>query len=327
MSMPPDDINDHCVLEHRMFPLLGASLFRHAETDGTAVMIVMLGDREAALPLRSLQNEFGIDNDSPDGRMLALIAAALDFVTCLRIGDPLPAEVLSGKASWEPDQAHLQLASAKLRLQLVGWLNAGSATANADLDPGHLSQLDENPALRQRVQEAFDRAATELGVADRESVVQMVEDLAGELAFIESLRDRLLGRVTTMTAKIERLTRGPRPEGVTVETLTQVRRLITKALREIRRRFEDLDAQTGEVMSVLRNADSQRAFIRSNRDWLYRSLRAWDPILREWDATNDLRGLFSRTYSFLAPRFMSVSEWVSHGKPVAEDKPVRQMVW
>jgi len=126
MSMPPDDINpDHCVLEHRMFPLLGATLFRHAETDGTAVMIVMLGDREAALPLRSLQNEFGIDNDSPDGRMLALIAGALDFVSCLRIGDPLPAEVLSGKASWEPDQAHLQLASAKLRLQLVGWLNAG----------------------------------------------------------------------------------------------------------------------------------------------------------------------------------------------------------
>jgi hypothetical protein len=67
-------------------------------------------------------------------------------------------------------------------------------------------------------------------------------------------------------------------------------------LREIRRRFEDLDAQTGEVMSVLRHADSQRAFIRSNRDWLYRSLRAWEPILREWDATNDLRGLFTRTY-------------------------------
>ena len=124
----------------------------------------------------------------------------------------------------------------------------------------------------------------------------MVEEIAGELAFIESLRERLLARITAMTAKIERLTRGPRPEGVTVETLTQVRRLATKALREIRRRFEDLDAQTGEVMSVLRHADSQRAFIRSNRDWLYRSLRAWEPILREWDATNDLRGLFTRTY-------------------------------
>ena len=175
MSMPPDDINpDHCVLEHRMFPLLGATLFRHAETDGTAVMIVMLGDREAALPLRSLQNEFGIDNDSPDGRMLALIAAALDFVSCLRIGDPLPAEVLSGKASWEPDQAHLQRASAKMQLQLVGWLNAGSTTANADVEPSHLAQLDDNPALRQRVQEAFDRAARELGLADKAAVVQML---------------------------------------------------------------------------------------------------------------------------------------------------------
>jgi hypothetical protein len=157
----------------------------------------------------------------------------------------------------------------------------------------------------------------------------MVEEIAGELAFIESLRERLLARITAMTAKIERLTRGPRPEGVTVETLTQVRRLTAKALREIRRRFDDLDAQTGEVMSVLRNADSQRAFIRSNRDWLYRSLRAWEPILGEWDPVQDAcpRGLLARTYRFLAPRFMSVTEWVSQTRPPAAKGHVRRMEW
>jgi hypothetical protein len=326
--MLPDGVMaDHCVLEHRMFRVLGASLFRRAETDGAPSVIVMLGDREAALPLRSLQYEFGIDDDSADGQMLVLIAGALDFVSCLRIGDPLPAEVLSGTASWEPDPAHMHLASAKLRLQLVGWLNSGSTTANAGLDPGHLAHLDDNPALRQRVQEAFDRAAEELGVPDKESVVQMVEKLAGELAFIEALRDRLLNRVSLMSLKIERMAAGPRPDGVPMETLTQVRRLASKALREISLRFDELDAQTGEVMSALRNADSQRAFIRSNRDWLYRSLRAWEPILCEWDAMGDVRGTFIHTYRFLAPRFMSVTEWISQTQPATTKKTVNHMVW
>ena len=59
-----------------------------------------------------------------------------------------------------------------------------------------------------------------------------------------------------------------------LETLTQVRRLTNAALKQIGHRFEELDAQTGEVMAALRNTDSQRTFIRSNRDWLYRAQRA-----------------------------------------------------
>jgi len=36
-------------------------------------------------------------------------------------------------------------------------------------------------------------------------------------------------------------------------------------------------------MAALRNADSLRTFIRSNRDWLYRAQRAWQPLQAEWD--------------------------------------------
>jgi hypothetical protein len=312
-----------------MFSVLGAPLFRRAETDGTPVMVVLLGEREAVMPLRSLQAEFDIDDESADGEMLALIAGALDFVTGLRLGDKLPAEVLSGKASWQPDPAHLRLAGARLRLQLVGWLTAGTAPAGADLAPDHLLHAEDDPAVRQRIQEAFDRAAAELGLPDKAAVVRLVENLAEELAFIEALRDRLLRRVTLMTAKIKRFACASRRDGTPMETQTQVRRLAAEALRQIGRRFEELDAQTGEVMSALRNADSQRAFIRSNRDWLYRSLRAWEPILGEWDKVEDEcpRGLLPRTYRFLAPRFMSVTEWVSQTRPPAAKEQVRRMEW
>lgn len=325
-----DTTPDRCILQHSMFSVLGEPLFRRAETDDTPMMVIMLGEREAALSLRSLQAEFDIDDESPDGTMLALIAGALDFVVGLRIGDPLPAEVLSGKASWQPDAAHLRLASAKLRLQLAAWLGNGTAATEAELDPERLLHAADNPVVRQQIQEAFERAAAELGLADKTAVVHLVENLAEELAFIEALRDHLLRRVRSMAAKIERLARGKRADGVPIETLTQVRRLSAEALRQISRRFEELDAQTGEVMAALRNFDSQRAFIRSNRDWLYRSQRAWEPILGEWDGVQNEcpRELLARTYRFLAPRFMSVTEWVSQTHmSTNKKKPEREMVW
>src|SRR5437660_1363216 len=34
-----------CTLSHRVFTSFGAPLFRHAETDGTPVMVVMLGEK------------------------------------------------------------------------------------------------------------------------------------------------------------------------------------------------------------------------------------------------------------------------------------------
>jgi hypothetical protein len=66
---------EHCILQHRLFASFADPLFRRAESDGSPVMVVKLGDREAAIPLRSLQREFAIADDSDDGRMLGLIAS------------------------------------------------------------------------------------------------------------------------------------------------------------------------------------------------------------------------------------------------------------
>jgi hypothetical protein len=86
-------------------------------------------------------------------------------------------------------------------------------------------------------------------------------------------------------------------------------------------------------MSALRNADSQRTFIRSNRDWLYRTQRAWHPLLSEWDVAGigfdeGVLLLLGRSYQFLAPRFMPVTEWTSLLRPAKSKKDAtRQMVW
>jgi hypothetical protein len=323
---------DHCCLVHRAFAMFGDPLFRRAESDGAPVMVVHMGDKEAALPLDAMKREFGIEAGSDDGRMLDLVVQALDFVAALRIGDPLPPEVLSGEASWEPDEVHLQIANARLQWQLVAWLNSGTGADADHLDAESLLQVADDPARRQQVQQAFTKAAEALGLPDRAAVIELVEDLARELAYIEALRDRLLRRAKVMAEKLSRIAKAFRGDASHLETLTQVRRLAGTALKQISRRFDELDAQTGEVMAALRNADSQRTFIRSHRDWLYRTQRAWQSLLLEWDKAGigfdeGILQLLNRTYQFLALRFMPVTEWTAARGQKQEKDTTRHMVW
>jgi hypothetical protein len=335
MASPTLGQQDHCRLKHVLFSRFGDPLFRRAEADGTPVMVVMLGEREAALPLRALQHEFEIADDTDDGRMLALIAASLDFVTSLRLGDPLPPEVLSGEASWEPSPHHLRLANARLRLQLAAWVRGGAGEDCSALTPLELLAAAEAPAMRQPVQEACRRVAEELALSGPDAVMPMLELLAQELAYVEALRDRLLQPVQGMANKLARMAQGWRGDATQLEKLTQVRRLSLVALRRIGGRFEELDAQTGEVLAALRNLDSQRTFIRSNRDWLYRTLRAWQPLLQEWGSLGyvfdeGVRAALDHAYRFLAPRFMPVTEWIAAAQAGAgqQNKPrERGMVW
>ena len=352
---------DCCTLVHRMFSVLEYPIFRRAETDGTPVLVIRLGEREAVLPLRSLQSEFGMPDDTSDGRMLVLIAGALDFVSSIRPGDPLPAEIVDGSASWEPGPDHLETAVSKLRQQLVAWVTspeladatevpaAASASGACSSAPGDEASFGAwlsdgetdtaslpsgllrvtHPAEGALIHEALGQAAAAIGVDGPAAVGRLVMTMAGEMAFIEALRARLLHRMKQMAAKIEWLARNSHPEGSPMETLTQVRRLSAIALKEIAARFAAVDERTAEVLRPLRHFDAHCAFLRANRDWLYRTQRAWDPIMDEWDGVTDQypKALLSRTYRFLAPRFMPVTEWVEKQRAEAERKRSRHMVW
>ena len=127
MTQEDESPPERCLLNHQVFTMLGAVSFRRARADGTPVMVVTLGDREAVVPLRALQREFGIGDDSADGRMLGLIAESLDYVCGLSLGDKLPSEVLTGRASWEPSAEHKRLAMNIIRLQLLSWIDPEAA--------------------------------------------------------------------------------------------------------------------------------------------------------------------------------------------------------
>ncbi|WP_216850883.1 hypothetical protein [Acidisphaera sp. L21] len=310
-TQPP--LPERCVLQSHVFTTFGEIRFRRSDTDGKPMMAVTLGEREAQLPLSSLRREFGIEEDSPDGRMLDLIGSALEYVPSLAPGDRLPTEVLTGEASWRPSPQHIRLATTRIRLNLVAWLSPNSRWANAERDEITLLRLADDQGLKDEVVEVAMPAAQKLDLHDATNVLRLLEEMSHELAYIEALRQRLLARVEGLCRRMAQVLLARRRMTTASDTLGQVHRLAMLAYKQLRDRFDDVDAQTGEFSSMMRNVDNQRAFIRSNRDWLYRNQRSWDPLLGQWDGVDemvdDITALLAKTYQFLAPRFMPTKQW------------------
>lgn len=324
---------NRCTLEHPLFSKLADVVFRPAEADGTPSLVMPLGRSVAVLPLRSLQAELGIDGASTDGQMLARIARSLDFVAALRLGDPLPVEVLDGAASWQPGPLHQQLAASRLKLQLIGQLGMDASVDWARSEPQAVLAAAADPGMRPGLQAAYIEAAARLGVPDAAAAARLAEDAAHELSFVEALRDWLLGRVLRLSGRLRRLAGSLAQNLSGLELLSRVTRLTSIALGRINARFADVDGQTEVVLDVLRTLETWRTLIRQHRDWLYCSLRGWEPILAAWDLatpgwSGGTWGLLGRTYRFLAPRFMPMQEWqaASRFKPQDGDFGPR-MVW
>jgi len=325
--------HDRCVLQHPVFTQFGEVSFRPAEADGTPVMIFPMGASTAAIPLHSLQLEFAIEPDSPDGQMLGLVARALDFVGEVRPSDPLPMEVLGGGASWQPGAPHVRIAEGRLRLQLAAAFDSVPAPAWATAEPQAVLHAMADPTLDARLQAAASRAAEALDTPGATAVANLLAAAAHEQGFVEALRDRLLRRVGVMLARVDALaaTQGHNPGGT--ELLSRVRRLAGIAHDKMRARFAELETCTAAVVEVLRDLDGWGRVIRLHRDWLYGSLRAWEGLLTAWESggltwSQDTWALLRRSYRFLAPRFMPVQEWqltiCAHRADAAPREP---MVW
>ena len=328
MNEDAQPVPERCELQHRVFTSLGEVRFRRSGQDGLPVMALSLGEREASIPLPSLRREFKIDDTSHDGHMLDLIGTSLDFITVIQNGDTFPLEIRTGEASWRPTSIHLRLASTRLRLDLVAWNNPSSHWAMTKRETPDLLRLSEDAGFAALVPTAAGQGALQLGLSGAHEVLQVANDLSQELAFIEALREQLMARVEKLCRRLAR----QQMSGPRAELLSQVNRLSQVAGRQIRSRFDEVDAHTGDFGSLLLNIDSERSFIRSNRDWLYRSQRAWQPLLDDWDRIRDeaktsMAELLGSTYHFLAPRFMPTNEWLSQRGPRRRATAPAHMAW
>jgi hypothetical protein len=303
-----------CQLQNRVLAGFSAPVFRRAADDGVPVLAVRLGEREGVVPLRGLQQRLAIADDSPDGIMLGHIGAALDFVSELRPGDPLPAEILTGDASWTPDAGHRHIAARRLRGRLILWLRATGVKGADGIEAADFDRTDLDAGLRERIHAAFAEVARQSRLADALDAIAALESLVTDLAYIEALRERLLLKLRHMARKLDLIGAARRGDGWNADMLTQVRRLSQTALMRIGARFSAVDALSDDIIAALGGGPCQQTIIRAGRDWLYRTQRVFAPILDEWDAAPaDIDAQFwnrlGRTHRLLAPRFMDTQEW------------------
>jgi len=261
---------------------------------------------------------------------LDTIAKSLEYVCALRIGDDVPSEVLSGEASWTIFNRHRQTARHRLTLQLVSWLGGSEKIIT---DPDALTQAMNDPDVKKRVDEAFASVAQALGYPEdqKEEVVSLVETLAEELAYIEALREIYL-EVRAVRTTVNELIKTSKFDGATRESAHSVSRLLRQALQTYADEFLQIDAQTGEIIAVLKNAKSQIIFIRQIRDDLARRLLAWKKLERRWrdlDRKNrrEIEDVTLDTYRFLAQRFLPAVNWKLVTQSLDEKTNNSESVW
>ncbi len=317
--------------DQKFFTAVEGSYFRKSNETEEPVFVLNLGGEEVMLPFTGIRREFSIEEDSSDDQMLELVASGLEYVKVLMPGDDLPSELLTGEASWEISDDHRKVAQQRICMQLVSWM---SGDENLITDPQQLLQIADDPAVKEKVNQAFEEAAKAIGLdsGNGDKVVDMIEELAEELAYIETLREQFRG-VVSMEQKIKRLRGVAAKHRSILDSATSVAKLISIAVNEFGEEFDMADGQTGEIIAVLKNIASQKEYIRSTRNSVYRRLVAWDNLIRAWEResgqyTATVPDLLRETYRFLAPRYMNTDDWVLAGQAQnADAEPKTEQVW
>ncbi len=316
-TMPtPPNRSTHFLFDHKVFTLENCRFLVSKATD-EPVMRFALGKNDAEVVLDKLCNEFAIDPKSFDGQLLDMVKKGLKYVPEIRPGDTIPNELIDGTASWRVDEKHFMIAKGRLTVQLVTWLTGGETVISS---PEQLAQIVDDPATKGRVQEAFKMIANKLALSgDGEvEVGKRIENLAKELSYVEALRERSQGLERLRTG-LEAAARIYKNERTLKDEIVRMQTLSLPPLKDMEARFAQVDAQTGEILSMLNKYTQNIAYIREMRDDLHTYLMQWDEVIDGWTGTpvekgQPLEQLLKKTYQYLARRFSQANQWRLAGR-------------
>lgn len=301
----------HFAFEHQVFAVKDA-VFALSPSTGEPCYNVPLGDMRASLPIDTVTGSFGIGKNSTDAQLLDIVKSSLKFVKEIRPGDSIPSEILDGTASWKVEPHHRDIARARISVQLTSWMTGKHLES---IDSAELETIAANPETKKRVQEALDTMAEKLGLTGdgKKDVVNRFEELAREMSYIEALRERF-GKIQKLYSNIGLLGGMYKRERSVMEDLVRIRALMKKPVEGIAASFEQLDANTGEIMNTMRKFAAQIRYIRGMRDDFHQRFMRWDDLITKWDAivleqSPVLDRLIRTTYQFVARHFPQSNDW------------------
>lgn len=310
-EMPSLERSTHFAFEHPIFKVQGCR-FALTTDDLQPALFVPLGNLTAALRLPMVFKEFEIMQDSADGRLLGTIERALRYVKEIRPGNSIPRELLDGTASWTVLDVHYSIAKARLSMQILQAITGERVVENSTVA---LAQFVEDPNLKARVQRAMEEIAGRVGYqpAEREKVVDLVEQLARELSYIEALREQF-GKIQSIIRKVQSVGKRFRGEHAIKQELVRIETLLRRPIGELGTLFEHVDAMTGEILNALRNFNAQVRFIRKTRDDLHTLFIVWDEVIVQWEEMEhredvEIEATIRDLYRFAASRFPQQGHW------------------
>lgn len=301
----------HFAFEHAVFSVKDA-YFSLSPVSGDPVYNVPLGDVRATLPVDTVAGSFAIKANSADAELLQVVKRSLKFVKEIRPGDSIPSEILDGTASWKVEPHHREIAQARITVQLVSWMS-GKPMESVGVE--ELESLATMPETKKKVQEAFEVMAEKLGLGrdKKQEVVAKIEELGREMAYIEALRERAT-KIQKLYAGFNVLVGVYKRERSILEDINRVRILMKKPVTEIVDIFDQIDANTGEILTTMKKFPLQIKYIRDMRDDLHHRFMRWDGMLEQWSGMSlersaDLDRLTRVTYQFAARHFPLNTEW------------------
>ncbi|MEH6404049.1 MAG: hypothetical protein V7750_11790 [Sneathiella sp.] len=298
----------HFAFEHKIFAVKGAH-FKLTHDSKEPALFVDLGEMTGAIPVRSICYEFGIDKESSDANLLETISGSLKFVKEIHPNDSIPTELLDGSASWEILESHKNVARGRITMQLVSWL-AGSEEIITN--SGELEAIANDPNTKEKVQSAFRDIAEKLGIT-KDDAIERVDDIIRELSYIEALRDHY-SKIKRIFTNVERLRVTYRRDRGMAEDLSRIHALFEPVINKFDRSFDEVDAQTCEVLTILKNFDPTTEMVRKTRDDLHQRFMIWEEMLVGWKNLGPeenplVERQLKATYRFLAQNFMQAQTW------------------
>ncbi len=293
--------------QHRVFQAAGARFLLKGAARVPTFRVEM-GDLEGLLEIDVLKREFNLTPETHDGMLIDLAVAGLRYVPDIKPGDTIPSEILTGQASWTVSPKHKRVAEQRLQVQLLSWVSGKEVLLT---DPKEIALFLDQIENREKLRNAFKDAAKALGQdpENTEAVLTQLELLSRELCYIEALRDRFI-LIPKIGEKMNELAKSYGSDRNAKLEINRVMALLKIGIDEYTAIFEDVDAQTGEIIAALKSIERQIGYIRRVRDDLHFLIMQWDPYIAElgsWHGrrTPETDKALSNLYRFLAPRYSS----------------------
>jgi hypothetical protein len=307
----PADRSTHFAFEHKVFGVAGA-FFQLAADSDEPLFHVVLGDIKGSMTLDALRLEFGIKPDSSDGQLLGIVERSLRYVKKIHPNDSIPREILDGSASWSVDDRHREIANSRLSYQLATWIGGKESVV---VDADQLQMLVEDPAIKKRMLEAFEKLAEKIGLGkdNKQEIVNRIDVLARELAYIEALRERF-GAIKMIQDKLVGAAKVYARDRHTLDEISRMQMLVNKPITEFTEIFKSIDKETGEIVTLMQDLQGRVDFIRVKRDDVNFMLMKWDELIAAWqeqpvERSDAFFPLFKKTYQFLAQHYRPGTDW------------------